>query len=32
MINGERIKYLREKIGLTQKDVATRLGLEPAAI
>ncbi len=32
MTNGERIKYLREKSGLTQKDVATRLGLEPAAI
>lgn len=32
MTNGERIKYLREKKGLTQKDVATKLGLEPAAI
>ena len=32
MTNGERIKYLREKSGLTQKDVATKLGLEPAAI
>lgn len=32
MTNGERLKYLREKKGLTQKDVATRLGLEPAAI
>lgn len=32
MTIGERLKYLREKKGLTQKDVATRLGLEPAAI
>ncbi len=32
MTNGERIKYLREKQGLTQKDIATKLGLEPAAI
>ena len=32
MTNGERLKYLREKKGLTQKDVASRLGLEPAAI
>lgn len=32
MTNGERLKYLREKKGLTQKDVATKLGLEPAAI
>ena len=32
MTNGERIKYLREKNGLTQKDIATRLGVEPAAI
>lgn len=32
MTNGERIKFLREKKGLTQKDVATKLGLEPAAI
>ena len=24
MTNGERIKYLREKNGLTQKDIATR--------
>ena len=32
MTNGERIKYLREKNGFTQKDVATRLGVEPAAI
>lgn len=29
---GERIKYLREAKGLTQKDVATRLGLESAAV
>ena len=32
MTNGERIKYLREKIGLTQKDIATKLGVEPAAV
>lgn len=32
MTNGERLKYLREKKGLTQKDVAIKLGLEPAAI
>ena len=32
MTNGERIKYLREKNGLTQKDVAVKLGVEPAAI
>lgn len=32
MTNGERIKYLREKNGLTQKDVATKLGVESAAI
>ena len=32
MTNGERLKFLREKKGLTQKDVATRLGLEPAAV
>ncbi|MCI8383544.1 MAG: helix-turn-helix transcriptional regulator [Clostridia bacterium] len=32
MTNGERIKYLREKNGLTQKDIATRLGVESAAI
>ncbi len=32
MTNGERIKYLREKNGFTQKDIATRLGVEPAAI
>lgn len=32
MTNGERVKYLREKKGLIQKDVATRLGLEPATI
>ncbi len=32
MTNGERIKYLREKNGLTQKDVAIKLGVEPAAI
>lgn len=32
MANVERIKYLREKNGLTQKDVATRLGVESAAI
>ena len=32
MTNGERIKYLREKNRLTQKDIATRLGVEPAAI
>ena len=32
MTNGERIKYLREKNGLTQKDIATKLGVEPAAI
>ena len=25
---GERIKYLREAKGLTQKDVATKLGLD----
>lgn len=30
--NGERIKYLREKNGLTQKDVAVKLVVEPAAI
>lgn len=29
---GERIKYLREAKGLTQKDVATKLGLESAAV
>ena len=28
MTNGERIKYLREKNGFTQKDIATRLGVE----
>ena len=28
----ERIKYLREKNGFTQKDIATKLGVEPAAI
>lgn len=32
MTNGERIKYLREKNGFTQKDIATKLGVEPAAI
>ena len=32
MTNGERIKYLREKNGFTQKYIATRLGVEPAAI
>lgn len=32
MTNGERIKYLREKNGLTQKHIATRLGVESAAI
>ena len=32
MTNGERIKYLREKNEFTQKDIATRLGVEPAAI
>ncbi len=32
MTNGERIKYLREKNGFTQKDIATRLGVKPAAI
>lgn len=32
MTNCERIKYLREKNGFTQKDVATRLGVKPAAI
>lgn len=32
MTNGERLKFLREKKGLTQKEVATRLGLEPAAV
>lgn len=32
MTNGKRIKYLREKNGLTQKDIATRLGVESAAI
>jgi len=32
MTNGERIKYLREKNGLTQKDVAIKLRVEPAAI
>lgn len=32
MTNGERLKYLREKNGLTQKDIATRLGVESAAI
>lgn len=32
MIKGERIKYLREKNGLTQKDIATRLGVESVAI
>ena len=26
MTNGERIKYLREKNGFTQKDIATKLG------
>ncbi len=29
---GERIKYLREAKGLTQKDVATKLGLESATV
>ena len=29
---GERIKYLREAKGLTQKDVANKLGLESAAV
>lgn len=28
MTNGERLKYLREKKRLTQKDVATKLGLD----
>lgn len=32
MTNGERIKYLREKNDFTQKDIATKLGVEPAAI
>lgn len=32
MTNGERIKYLREKNGLTQKNVAAKLGVESAAI
>lgn len=32
MTNGERLKYLREKNGLTQKEVATKLGVESAAI
>ena len=32
MTNGERIKYLREKNGFTQKDIANKLGMEPAAI
>lgn len=32
MTIGQRIKYLREKVDLTQKDVATKLGVEPAAI
>ncbi len=32
MTNGERLKYLREKNGLTQKDIAIRLGVESAAI
>ena len=32
MTNGERLKFLREKKGLTQKEVATKLGLEPAAV
>ena len=32
MTNGERIKYLREKNGFTQKDIATRLGVEPTTI
>jgi len=32
MTNGERIKYLREKNGFTQKDIASKLGVEPAAI
>ena len=32
MTVGERIKYLREQKELTQKDVADKLGLEPAAI
>lgn len=32
MTVGERIKYLREKAELTQKDIATKLGVEPAAI
>ena len=32
MTNGERIKYLREKNGFTQKDIATKLGVESAAI
>lgn len=32
MTIGQRIKYLREQKGLTQKDVATKLGVEPAAI
>ena len=32
MTNGERIRYLREKNGFTQKEVANRLGVESAAI
>lgn len=32
MTNGERIKYLREKNELTQKDIAARLGVESVAI
>ena len=32
MTNGERIKYLREKMDLPKKDIATRLGVEPTAI
>lgn len=32
MTIGQRIKYLREQNGLTQKDIATKLKVEPAAI
>ena len=32
MTSGERLKYLRQANNLTQKDIAIKLGVEPAAI